>query len=1234
MNMPFHVIAVPRLNRPPVILRRWLPAVMLCLASALLSGRSAGAAYDFLGVTKTGPKTSVFTSPNGNGSILVTSTGNGPSDNNIIGGRFTTLFPGNTNIHGHLAQLRQNETSTITFDFTSYALSPSLIFGLWNIMPSSQATYRIQVLDASNNLLAPPFTWTLIGNDDNTDSTDGVVGAYSLVLNPASGVFQTPFKGPGVHTDAAFWNNLPAKTRKIVVTGNLANAIDVDGVGSFFAEPKGFRFECGMAVVTCSSASRLNNFQPCGNGPSDLAPNAYVVAILDTRDPVGAGAPFGSMGGGWQPAGWHNDFSTTDAWNARNLGEVFGIALDDSSPPNVYVAATSIHFGNGRGPGGDGGVYKLNGTNYGISVFQDFTTSPKKIGKVSLGNICFDKEHRQLFVADLDNGLVRRLSTTGSEVLTGGFPYDHGVTGNANISAPAIPDSGTAGALTQSGRRVFAVQVFRSRLYYSVWFAPPNASSTGFNEVWSVGLQANGDLIPTGPSGPRREFTLVGLPPYSMYPGAEPVITDIAFSPTGTMLVGERSICTQDPSDLASGSHAARAIEYTYTTSWNQSQILNVGGVVVGSGRVNSAGGVDYDCSGREFVMGDALISSNVLNSVPFPYTGSAVYGLQIFPTPTSTVDNSWLVDLDGNFNIYDKLSLGDVEVYRCCDCIRFSNEVLQCISTNQFKWSFCYTNYGTLTNGHLAFLDLPPGVTTSPQIVDISPALLPGQGTCVEVIVTLAPGTPKGDLCFRVAAHTEDFVDCCIVPKCITVPECCGVVSRETVKCDPAGGPATWNFTLSNFSGTPVKYLYVIPDSPSCVSATPNVIVLTPALTNGGSANISVQLSVTNNPCDVACFRLAMHDTKFVACCAFTHCVSLKCKTDNHPPILDCADLPTLCDPAGGFAYKLSTIVVDPDGDPLTITWKIDNVPVATNTVPAGVSATPTPVQTVQNFTPGNHVITVCVSDGNGPLVICSMKLDVGDHQPPAMICPPGQTVEKWELPLPNYAALLSVSDNCTPLAGIRVIQEPAAGTVLGPGSTSVRFTARDAAGNSSICVMPIEVAPLRIVGLEAALSFPGLRGFTAPAEFGLGVAGDLPNTAAVEYFVNGSSIGSGTGAGFKLLWSKVAAGTYSVVAEGTRAGQPNVRSRSAPVYVLVLPGSPAGRAGGVALAVVRSGKVSLSIETTAGQISAVEVTDKLDGQSWQEIQRLTGDGTIQVVELDATGPAKFIRVRNELAR
>src|ERR1041385_4906484 len=59
-------------------------------------------------------------------------------------------------------------------------------------------------------------------------------------------------------------------------------------------------------------------------------------------DPIGSGAPLGSAGLGWSPAMWHNDSSLTDAWNAKNLGEVFGIALDDATPPNIYVTATSI----------------------------------------------------------------------------------------------------------------------------------------------------------------------------------------------------------------------------------------------------------------------------------------------------------------------------------------------------------------------------------------------------------------------------------------------------------------------------------------------------------------------------------------------------------------------------------------------------------------------------------------------------------------------------------------------------------------------------------------------------------------------------------------------------------------------------------------------------------------------------------------------------------------------------
>ena len=56
----------------------------------------------------------------------------------------------------------------------------------------------------------------------------------------------------------------------------------------------------------------------------------------------------------------------------------------------------------------------------------------------------------------------------------------------------------------------------------------------------------------------------------------------------------------------------------------------------------------------------------------------------------TQKIKKRWLVDFDGNYSIYDKLSNGDVEVVRCCDCLQFGNERLECLGANRFNWSCC----------------------------------------------------------------------------------------------------------------------------------------------------------------------------------------------------------------------------------------------------------------------------------------------------------------------------------------------------------------------------------------------------------------------------------------------------------------------------------------------------------------------------------------------------------------
>jgi len=216
------------------------------------------AAYDFLTVASTGTYTSQFTSMNGNGVINATDAfsagGAGLSENintAIYPSQFSTLFPGTGLVQGHLAQTVYANTSVVTFDLTGYALSATTVFGMWNttdeVSPAvgGPPVYQIQLLDAFNNLVSPT-TFNLIGNQDNQTQ---VAGRHQMVMNPLTGEI-TPgalINAGGIHTDAAFWNNIPAGTKQIIVYGNLPPLNPLgDGVGYYFAEvvpePSGFAF--------------------------------------------------------------------------------------------------------------------------------------------------------------------------------------------------------------------------------------------------------------------------------------------------------------------------------------------------------------------------------------------------------------------------------------------------------------------------------------------------------------------------------------------------------------------------------------------------------------------------------------------------------------------------------------------------------------------------------------------------------------------------------------------------------------------------------------------------------------------------------------------------------------------------------------------------------------------------------------------------------------------------------
>ncbi|HEY1798285.1 MAG TPA: hypothetical protein VGG57_19385 [Stellaceae bacterium] len=254
--------------------------------------------------------------------------------------------------------------------------------------------------------------------------------------------------------------------------------------------------------------------------------------------------------------------------HAKDVGQVFGVALDDQNPPNIYLAATSA-FGLNlvrRGPrdtmerrktggpgtgwmpgqfgldrqGGPGSVYKVDGATGEVTLFAEIMLSGVPNPGPALGGLAYDAEHKQLFVADLYTGMIHRLAIAdGSEA---GAPYDHGVTGRgaakrapvafspANRPTIASPKFDATNPATWGfaapERRVWALAVHGGRLFYS---AGNGAASAG-PEIWSVGIGTDG--------APGSDARLEAETPAQPGPYAVP---DIAFSQAGAMILAQRA---------------------------------------------------------------------------------------------------------------------------------------------------------------------------------------------------------------------------------------------------------------------------------------------------------------------------------------------------------------------------------------------------------------------------------------------------------------------------------------------------------------------------------------------------------------------------------------------------------------------------------------------------------------------------------------------------------------------
>ncbi|MDP2619457.1 MAG: peptidoglycan-binding domain-containing protein [Hyphomicrobiales bacterium] len=338
----------------------------------------------------------------------------------------------------------------------------------------------------------------------------------------------------------------------------------------------------GAGVVTGFSGVML------GAAPGEfvLDPDGKVARVLDLSSP------------GYNANGsrWDNVPEVLHVL-ARDAGQLFGIAVDNAQPANIYVTASSA-YGLFRNPdnsdwmdgmwgpnGGPGTVYRLSAENaYQPEVFADLTVDDRPNSGAGLGNIAFDETNNQLFVSDLESGMIFRIDAASGQVID---RYDHGVDGRAYYldsetaqyavsdvvsfdpaSAPRIADCGVGSAdeaaarfsadpqcwnIADFRRRVYGLGIHEDfeigavRLYYAVWgsqsFGNPEweaDSDDATNTIWSVGLDPAGgfDL-----QSVRREFE---LPPFFVTAedvdehGASHPVTDIAFSSADAMFLAER----------------------------------------------------------------------------------------------------------------------------------------------------------------------------------------------------------------------------------------------------------------------------------------------------------------------------------------------------------------------------------------------------------------------------------------------------------------------------------------------------------------------------------------------------------------------------------------------------------------------------------------------------------------------------------------------------------------------
>ncbi|MEZ5299178.1 MAG: hypothetical protein R3F11_00670 [Verrucomicrobiales bacterium] len=148
------------------------------------------------------------------------------------------------------------------------------------------------------------------------------------------------------------------------------------------------------------------------------------------------------------------------------------------------------------GTGGD--VFRIDGVTGAVSLLATLPNHTmaltgscnyclQDVSFTGLGNLSYSQRHNKVYVTNLDDGKIYGIdATTGATLCT----FDHG------LMKPGIPQPDNATLVyTQKNRMVFGIEwhPFADRVYYAV------RNALDQDEVWSVGLDANGCIVNATP---------------------------------------------------------------------------------------------------------------------------------------------------------------------------------------------------------------------------------------------------------------------------------------------------------------------------------------------------------------------------------------------------------------------------------------------------------------------------------------------------------------------------------------------------------------------------------------------------------------------------------------------------------------------------------------------------------------------------------------------------------------